>query len=65
MDIAKLSTALSMNKLQNDFGVAMLAKQLDAYKDMGDAMTDTLEAIGKQMELSVNPGIGSIIDTSV
>jgi hypothetical protein len=65
MDIASLSTALSMSKLQNDFGVAMFAKQLDTYQDMGDAMTQTLDAIGKQMELSVNPSVGSSFDASV
>lgn len=65
MDIASLSTALSMSKLQNDFSVAMFAKQLDTYKDMGTAMTQSLDEIGKQMELSVNPGVGSNIDLSV
>lgn len=65
MDIAKLSTALSMSKLQNDFGVAMFAKQLDTYKDMGEAMTENLDALGKQLELSVNPGVGSNFDVSL
>ena len=65
MDIASLTTALSMSKLQNDFGVAMFAKQLDTYQDMGATMTQSLDEIGKQMELSVNPGVGSNIDLSV
>ncbi|MCR5770423.1 MAG: YjfB family protein [Butyrivibrio sp.] len=65
MDIAKLSTQLSMSKLQSDFGVAMFAKQLDTYQDMGEAMTDTLDVIGKQLELSVNPSVGGNFDASV
>lgn len=65
MDIASLSTALSMSKLQNDFSVAMFAKQLDTYKDLGEAMTQNLDELGKQMELSVNPSVGSSFDASV
>ncbi len=38
MDIASLSTALSMTKLNGDIGVLMLSKQLDAVETMGDSM---------------------------
>lgn len=58
MDIASLSTALSMSKLNNDVGVAMLGKQLDMVEVMGDSMV-------KALEQSVNPHLGANIDISV
>ena len=58
MDIASLSTALSMANVQNDFGVLMLSKQLDTVEDMGDSMI-------KLMEQSVNPHVGGNIDISI
>lgn len=58
MDIASLSTFLSMANVQNDFGVLMLSKQLDTVEDMGDSMI-------KLMEQSVNPHLGGNIDISV
>lgn len=58
MDIASLSTALSMTQLNNDIGVAMLSKQLDTMEDMGDSMV-------KIMEQSVTPHLGGNIDISI
>lgn len=58
MDIASLSTALSMTQVSNDFGAIMLGKQLDTMENMGDSMI-------KLMEQSVNPHIGGNIDISV
>ena len=58
MDIASLSTALSMTQVSNDFGAIMLDKQLDTMENMGDSMI-------KLMEQSVNPHIGGNIDISV
>lgn len=58
MDIASLSTALSMTKVNGDIGVLMLGKQLDAMETMGDSMI-------KIMEQSVTPHIGGNIDVSV
>lgn len=58
MDIASLSTALSMTKVNNDFGTIMLSKQLDNMEDMGDSMI-------KLMENSVTPHIGGNIDISI
>ncbi len=58
MDIASLSTALSMTKLNGDIGVLMLSKQLDAVETMGDSMI-------KIMEQSVTPHLGGNIDISV
>ena len=58
MDIASLSTALSMTKLNGDIGVRMLSKQLDAVETMGDSMI-------KIMDQSVTPHLGGNIDISV
>ena len=58
MDIASLSTALSMTKLNGDIGVLMLSRQLDAVETMGDSMI-------KIMEQSVTPHLGGNIDISV
>ena len=38
MDIASLSTALSMSKVNNEIGVLMLGKQLDQAELMGESM---------------------------
>lgn len=58
MDIASLSTALSMIDLHSDIGVLMLGKQLDNAEAMGDSMI-------KLMEQSVTPHLGGNIDISV
>jgi hypothetical protein len=58
MDIASLSTALSMVSLNNDIGTIMLSKQLDTAEDMGASMI-------KLMEQSVTPHLGGNIDVSV
>ena len=58
MDIASLSTALSMSKLSNDIGTLMLRKQLDNAEVMGESMI-------KIMEQSVAPHLGGNIDISV
>lgn len=58
MDIASLSTALSMTQVSNDFGAIMLSKQLDTMENMGDSMI-------KLMEQSVTPHLGGNIDISI
>ncbi len=58
MDIASLSTTLSMSKVNNDVGVAVLGKQLDMVEVMGDSMI-------KMMEQSVTPHLGTSIDISI
>ena len=67
MDIAKLSTMMSMSKIQSDVGMAMLSKQLDTFKDLGQGLVETLDATpsASAMELSVNPAVGGNIDISV
>ena len=58
MDIASLSTALSMSQLNSDIGVLMLSKQMDTMEVMGDSMI-------KLMEQSVTPHLGGNIDVSI
>lgn len=58
MDIASLSTALSMTSASNDIGVIMLSKQLDTVESMGDSMI-------KLMEQSVTPHLGGNVDISI
>ncbi len=58
MDIAALSTAMSMADVQSQVGVAMLSKSLDTVEDLGDGMV-------KMMEASVNPNLGQNIDIIV
>lgn len=55
MDIASLSTAMSIQNILNDVSVAMLSKSLDTVEDMGDGMV-------KIMESSVTPYLGQNID---
>jgi hypothetical protein len=59
IDIPSLSMAMSQSKVMGDFGVAMLSKQLDTFKEMGETMTKEL------IEQSVNPNLGGNIDISV
>lgn len=58
MDIASLSTALSMSQLHSDISVLMLGKQLDNVEVMSDSMI-------KMMEQSVTPHLGANIDISI
>ena len=58
MDIAALSTTLSMVNTSNDVGVLMLSKQLDLVETQGDSMI-------KALEQSVTPHLGNTIDIRV
>lgn len=58
MDIAGLSTALSMSRLSTEVGTALLDKTMETTEELGAAMV-------KMMERSVNPHIGGNIDISV
>ncbi len=58
MDIAALSTSMSLANIQTDFGIAMLDKSLEIMEVMGDGMK-------KILETSVNPHLGGNFDMSV
>ncbi|MBQ7679539.1 MAG: YjfB family protein [Butyrivibrio sp.] len=44
MDIAGLSTALSMSKTQTELGAAMISKNLEMMETLGDGMAEMIEA---------------------
>jgi hypothetical protein len=58
MDIASISTAMSMADLQTDIGIAVLSKSMDSMETMGEGMKKILES-------SVTPHIGGNVDVSV
>lgn len=58
MDIAALSTSMTMSDINSQIGVAVLSKNLDTIEDLGAGMV-------KMMELSVNPAVGGNIDVLV
>lgn len=63
MDIAGLSTAMSMSKMQTDWGMKMLSKTMDVANTQGAQLAQMIASVPTaQMELSVNPGIGSQFD---
>ncbi len=62
MDIPALSMAMSQNRVLNDFGIAMLSKNLDTMQENGAAMIATMDSMA---ELSVNPDIGSNLDIRI
>lgn len=63
MDIAGLSTALSLVNTQNAYGVAMLSKSLDQTSSMGSQIVEMIDTAA--MERSVNPYVGGNIDISI
>lgn len=66
MDIAGLSTALSMSNLQSGWGMKMLDKTMDTANEQGAQLAQMIESVPTaQMELSVNPYVGSQFDVRV
>lgn len=66
MDIAGLSTAMSMSKVQTDWGMKMLSKAMDTANSQGSQLAQMIASVPTaQMELSVNPYIGSQFDVRV
>lgn len=55
MDIPALSIAMSMDKVNTEWGIAMMSKALDTAETVGDD-------IAKMMEASVTPNLGQNID---
>lgn len=66
MDIAGLSTALSMSNLQSGWGMKMLDKTMDTANAQGMQLAQMISSVPTaQMELSVNPYVGSQFDVRV
>ncbi len=55
MDIPALSIAMSTERVQRDWNLALMSKTLDTMETNGDALT-------KLMESSVTPNLGQNID---
>lgn len=55
MDIAQLSTAMSMQNFSTAYSTAVLSMSMDTVEKAGDGIV-------KMMELSANPNLGSNID---
>lgn len=55
MDIPALSIAMSTERVQQDWSLALMSKTLDTMETNGDALT-------KLMESSVTPNLGQNID---
>lgn len=58
MDIAALSSSMSLADVNSQVGIAVLAKNLETINDLGDGMK-------KMMEMSVNPNLGANFDVTV
>lgn len=66
MDIAGLSTALSMSNLQSGWGMKMLDKTMDTANAQGEQLSQMIASVPTaQMELSVNPYVGGQFDVRV
>lgn len=55
MDIPALSIAMSTDRVQTDWSLALMSKAIDSMETNGDALT-------KIMESSVTPNLGQNID---
>ena len=65
MDIAALSTAMSMDRLQMNVGYAMMSKVMDTMEMTGEAMEEMLDSAAQIASGSVIPGLGETIDILV
>ena len=65
MDIAALSTAMSMDRLQMNVGYALMSKVMDTMEMTGEAMEEMLDSAAQIASGSVIPGLGENIDILV
>lgn len=63
MDIAGLSTAMSVSRIQSEVGTAVLSKAMDTNEALGQGLVQMIDAAA--MEQSVNPNIGANFDMRV
>lgn len=62
MDIPQLSMDMSMAKVQDAVGIAMLKNSMETMEVTGEGMADMAAAVTENM---VNPALGGNIDLSV
>ncbi len=66
MDIAALSTSMAMSNIQTQWGMKMMSNAIDTAETQGAQMAQMIASVpAAQMELSVNPYVGSQFDMSV
>lgn len=65
MDIAGLSVAMSMGKVQQQAAISVTKLAMDSAKTTGDMVTQLAASVTKPMEQSVNPNLGQSIDIRV
>ena len=61
MDVTALAVDINNLKLSNDVGISVLKKAMDVTKQQSSALLDEI----KELELSINPAIGSNINTKI
>ncbi|SKC52285.1 Putative motility protein [[Eubacterium] yurii] len=61
MDVTALAVDINNLKLSNDVGISVLKKAMDVTKQQSSALLDEI----KELELSINPAIGSNVNTRI
>jgi hypothetical protein len=61
MDIAAMSMSLGSMRTMSSINVSLLKKAIDVTKENADILIENI----KQMELSVNPNLGSNFDMKI
>lgn len=61
MDVTALAVDINNLKLSNDVGISVLKKAMDVTKQQSSALLDEI----KELELSINPAIGSNVNTKI
>ncbi|EHL15626.1 YjfB family protein [Peptoanaerobacter stomatis] len=61
MDIAAMSMSLGSMRTMSSINVSLLKKAIDVTKENADMLIENI----KQMELSVNPNLGSNFDMKI
>ncbi len=61
MDVTALAVDINNLKLSNDVGISVLKKAMDVTKQQSSELLDEI----KELELSINPAIGSNINTKI
>ena len=61
MDVTALAVNINNLKLSNDVGISVLKKAMDVTKQQSSELLDEI----KELELSINPAIGSNINTRI
>ena len=61
MDVTALAVNINNLKLSNDVGISVLKKAMDVTKEQSSALLEEI----KELELSINPAIGSNVNTRI